>query len=394
MKFNYTIIILLIAALSACKSSKDLLKVNKTLETEEGLKVTLLKRTGKGLKIDTNDIIKVNYIGKLSDSTEFDNSYKKGFPVYFELGTGKVIKGWEKGFDMLQEGDSAFLEIPPHLAYGDKKMGKIPATSTLFFTVKIENVKKPVKPFNVAGKDTVFLEDSLYYIIAEQGSGDTIVEDKDRVRVHYTGYFTNGKKFDSSHDRTSTNGFEFLVGKGQVIKAWDKGLIGMKKGEKRRIYAPYQLAYGEQGSPGAIPPKSDLIFDVEVLKIIKTEKAIPFEVEGLDTTTLNSGLQYIKVIANDNRNVKVGDTVEINYTGYFTNGEIFDSSIENGKTLEFRAGMKQVIPGFDEALLNMNEGEKVRFIIPSKLAYGERGVQGIIPPDSDLIFDIHLIEIK
>jgi FKBP-type peptidyl-prolyl cis-trans isomerase len=88
----------------------------------------------------------------------------------------------------------------------------------------------------------------------------------DTVRVHYTGTLLNGTKFDSSRDRDEP--FSFTLGRGMVIKGWDEGVGGMKKGGKRKLTIPADKAYGKAGSPPVIPPDSPLVFDVELVEIV------------------------------------------------------------------------------------------------------------------------------
>jgi len=87
----------------------------------------------------------------------------------------------------------------------------------------------------------------------------------DTLSVHYRGTLTTGEQFDSSYDRGTP--FELTLGQGMVIQGWEQGLIGMKKGEKRKLYIPSNLAYGERGAGDIIKPNADLIFEVELLKI-------------------------------------------------------------------------------------------------------------------------------
>jgi FKBP-type peptidyl-prolyl cis-trans isomerase len=114
----------------------------------------------------------------------------------------------------------------------------------------------PNGPTHVTGTP-VTTASGLQYWNIKLGTGALAIPGK-KVKVQYTGWLTTGKKFDSGV-------YDFVVGNGQVIKGWDEGVAGMKVRGKRQLRIPPQLAYGEKGFPGAIPPNATLIFDVELL---------------------------------------------------------------------------------------------------------------------------------
>jgi FKBP-type peptidyl-prolyl cis-trans isomerase len=139
-------------------------------------------------------------------------------------------------------------------------------TLTLLTTAQTASQKKPdtSAPSKVTGPG-VKTDDGLQYWDIRVGTGQTAKEGN-HVRVHYTGWLTNGKKFDSSVDAGSP--FDFTIGNGEVIKGWEEGVTGMRVGGKRQLRIPPSLGYGAQGTPGGpIPPNATLIFDIKLLGV-------------------------------------------------------------------------------------------------------------------------------
>ncbi len=110
--------------------------------------------------------------------------------------------------------------------------------------------------------------------------------------------------------------------------------------------------------------------------------------------TTDSGLMYIVLKEGKGEKPKKGTMISAHYTGTFLDGRKFDSSVDRGEPLNFPVGVGKVIRGWDEALLDMKKGEKRVLIIPSDLAYGKRGAEGVIPPDTTLVFQVELVDIK
>ena len=235
-------------------------ELNKEYTTESGLKYEIIKM-GDGEKPETTDKVTVHYHGTLVDGTVFDSSVDRDQTITF--GLNQVIKGWTEGLQLMPIGSKFKFTIPPELGYGEREMGAIPANSTLIFEVELFDIKKPFvdTDFSKPGLETT-LESGLRYIEHIEGDGE-LTKTGNLVTVHYSGFLSSGQKFDSSHDRGQP--FNFTLGENRVIKGWEEGLLNMKKGGKRTLIIPPELAYGPKGAGGVIPPNATLVFEVELV---------------------------------------------------------------------------------------------------------------------------------
>jgi peptidylprolyl isomerase len=278
--------------------------------------------------------------------------------------------------------------IPEDLAYKGKP-GR-PAGMLVFDVELLEIIpgKEPIPaPADVAAAPEKALKTAsgLQYVVLEVSKAKEHPTKYDRVTVNYTGWQTDGKMFDSSVQRGTPSTF----GVGQVIEGWTEGLQLMSPGAKYRFWIPENLAY--KGRPG--PPAGTLVFDVELVSIQKMPEPppVPKDVAAApkDAKKTASGLSY-KILKRGKGKVhpKPEDRVEVHYTGWTTDGKMFDSSVTRGRPMTF--GLNQVIPGWTEGVALLAEGDAARLWIPEDLAY--KGRPGA--PAGMLVFDVELLKIE
>jgi len=216
--------------------------------------------------------------------------------------------------------------------------------------------------------------------VLQPGAGTQKPGPADLVTVNYTGWTTDGKMFDTSVGKAPAR---FPVNK--VIKGWGEGVQMMVKGEKRRLWIPQELAYA--GTPNR--PAGMLVFDIELLDIEQSPNVPPPDVAAppADAKRTPSGIAYKSLReGKGGQHPEKESTVTVHYTGWTTDGKMFDTSLDKGQPISF--ALTTVIEGWTEGVQLMTVGEKMRFWIPERLAY--KGQQ----PKGMLVFDVELLAIR
>ena len=238
-------------------------------QTTSGVEITFINK-GSGNTVKVGDLIRVHLVGSLSDGTEFFSTIKRNKPINVVVGIGTLIPGLDEGLQKLTLGSKAILKIPATMAYCEQGYGKsVPPNTDLIFQVELIEIlvnPNPVIPFDILGQDTLSGKNGLKYMYAKETESD-LASYGDSVYVHYIGYLPDGKIFDTSLSNKAP--FSFKLGDQQIIKGWNKGITLMREGEKVRFIIPWKLAYGKEGFSSKIPPKTDLTFDIELVKVKK-----------------------------------------------------------------------------------------------------------------------------
>jgi FKBP-type peptidyl-prolyl cis-trans isomerase len=407
-------------------------------------------------KVTEGSILTMNLKYRLKiadkDSVLFNSADNPSRP--FEISQAKSeFKGdIYEAFAMLHKGDSAtFILNAKDFFSKTAKYPQLPAgidsTTMIYFDVKLLNVEtmearqkaekekaeklkseEPAKIQEYISKNKVTVTPTasgIYVITQNPGAGRSIAK-TDFVKINLIVSSIDGKKIFSTLDQNRPITFEF--GKPFDTKGFDEAIALMKKGSKAIVVVPSAMGFGEQGKKDMngkdiIAPFSPVVYDIEVLdlktkaeneKAVKEEEAAkkkaaseamskePLQIQQyikenkVTAKPTASGLYYIEKVKGKGPLAKAGNKVKVHYTGKLMNGKVFDSSLDKkpATPFEFTLGQGQVIPGWDEGIMLMSAGGKATLIIPSKLAYGERGAGADIPAYSPLVFDVELISIS
>jgi FKBP-type peptidyl-prolyl cis-trans isomerase len=260
--------------------------------------------------------------------------------------------------------------------------------------------------FGCSGKaDVTTMKSGLKYSEMKVGAGNE-TKMGDLVSIHFKAWIIKDSSdlySDWAKDSTKNadliadsytmpQAVKFILGSDSFIKGSDEGIVGMKTGGSRIIIIPSNLAYGNVAM-GPIPANSNLKVLVELIESKKAVEAKMWDVDPKSMKVTKSGLQYSIITEGDGAKVEKNKQVTVHYSGFLQDSTRFDSSVERDEPFTFVAGVGQVIPGWDEGVQLLKVGSKARFIIPSVLGYGDRDL-GKIKPNSTLVFDVEILEVK
>ena len=243
------------------------------------------------------------------------------------------------------------------------------------------SVAAPPPDVKAPPADAIKSPSGLASKVISPGTGKTHPGATDIVQVQFTEWKADGSMVDSTRLRGG-KAPQFRLSR--AIPGMAEGLALMVEGEKRRLWVPESLAF-----KGQREPKGMLVFDIELLSILNLDAPADVKAPPADAKRTASGLAYKVLTAGSGaRHPGPRSTVTVHYTGWQTDGNRFDSSVERGQPISF--ALDEVIKGWTEGVQLMVEGEKMRFWIPDTLAYKDQPQR----PQGMLVFDIELISFK
>ena len=353
---------------------------NKYIKTKSGLEYKILIK-GKGQKIIQGHRVFLNYITRIKPDSVFDTNPVPNKPFAFIVNESEGLKAWDEALNLLHIGDSAHFIIPPSLAFGNKKIGKIAANTFIYFEVKIIGQEQAYYNINKAIDSTVLRKGLKKYLISK--GTNKKVSLSNLVTLKFTGYIKTieGKKRIFESSLTNSSFVTFQIGAGRFVKGLDEGIQTMNIGEKANFMVDPELAYGNQ-KKGIIPANSILFYDIELIK-----ETNPFFTKIITDTIFDTlGLKIVKLSSLSGDSISDEKVVVFNSINYFIskNGNkiILDNTFERAKPIVNRLGNKNLLPELKKAFKYLKKGDTALVIskrilsidssqIPIKIKYGQ-----------------------
>ncbi len=446
---KYLIILLVIALIGACKSKeKEIVRPEKAqfLSDASGILYYFHEEGDGDLKPVNMQVVKVILEWGLRDSLIVTKKMTNG-PVEFQIRDVPAKGNIFDGLRMMDIGDSATFIINADKYFSPNPVPQfITPGSDLYFDIRLLEIKSE-QEYNAEMRDRLnkmredeqiylkeYLDENdinaeplasgLYYMPVEKGSGPKVETGKMLI-LDYEYFLIDGTKLYSTWDAKKP--LEFRFGSKFDTPGMNEALSMMRVGDRTKLIVPSNIGYGEQGRAQFIPPYSTLVYEVEVLDVISEEdykkktqhqekirqKQIEVQKEleakrsqepgiiqkyiqdnQITVEPNDLGMYYIEEHEGEGDFPQPGDKVKIHYANYTLDGELLQSTHVANHPFEFTLGRSEVILGWEQAIRLMKEGGKARILLPSRLAYGERGAGKPIPPFTPLIYDIELLEVQ
>jgi FKBP-type peptidyl-prolyl cis-trans isomerase len=309
---------------------------------------------GDGREVKSGDTVLAHFVFTVADTgKKLADTRAEGDPQPLEVGAGYNIAALEQAVLKMRVGDRWKISAPYQLAYGEQGYPPlVPPRADLLLDVEVVG----------------FLE--IQTETLAEGAGPAPMPE-DYVLFHAVGSLANGTVFEDT--RKADAPLLLTMGVGKMIHGWYLTLRKMKVGDRRKVTLPWRFAYGLAGRPPVVPPKADVVFDLERLPLPEVK---------LESLTQGKGAPCAP-----------GASLSVHYVGTLLDGKKFDSSRDRGEPFAFQLWRRppDVIAGWELALLRMRVGDRTKVTIPWQLAYGAQGRPPDIPPRADLVFDIEVL---
>ena len=357
------------------------------VKTASGLVYKKITQNPSGQAPKRNDIVMINYTGWKPNGETFYTNKSRGQPMPLNLAT--TAPGFTEGMQLLKTGEKAMLWVPPSIGYkGDDHKG---STETLAYEIEVVEIKPaPAIPEDVAtapsNAETTKLGSK--FIVVRTGTGTAKAKPWDTVTYNYTAWDDTGRMFETTEMKKRPS----KISPYRQSAALEEVLTMMTAGERVRVWTTGEkMAMNGKPAPGQ--PTGPVCYEIEVITIEPGVEPPPVPPDvakpPADAQKTAKGTYYkvLKPAAKPGAKPKVTDTVKVNYTGWTTDGRMFDSSVIRKEPAEF--SLQGVVAGWTDGIPLMSVGDKYRFWIPDTLAY--KGVPG--RPQGMLVFDIELVSI-
>jgi peptidylprolyl isomerase len=321
------------------------------------LKIEVIAK-GEGRAAKKGDIVLAHVVATLAQTgAVLMDTHLEEEPQPFPVGGGTFVPALDQVLERMRVGDHWKVTAPYQLAEGERGYppAGVPKKSDIVYDVEV-----------------VGFVDLAVQVLAE-GSGATPAP-AEYVLIHYTGTMKDGGEFDDTRKKDAP--LLVAMGAGQVIPGVEIALRRMRPGGRIKVAIPWQLAYGPRGKRGSVPPKTDVVFDIERLPLPE-----------IRTEVVAAGMGPL---------CRPGQRISVHFTGTFADGKQFDTSRTPGHPpADVVLGARQVLAGWDLTLAKMHVGDRWKIRVPWQLAYGADGDKAKgVPPRADLDFDIEVVGAK